>query len=116
MKCIKKHIASFLLLGFLFPQVANALHYLIIPHEFTSEKQVVFSSPVYEYHTCDYHLSGIKFLIPTFDHSGEYRIPESKQEAVTRAFLRYPKNKSFHFSVRGPPYTIRTSHFKENII
>lgn len=110
MKCIKKHIASFLLLGFLFPQVANAVHYLIVPHEFTSEKssKVVFSSPVYEYHSCDYHLSGIKFLVPTFDYSGEYKIPESKQEVVTRVFLLYPKKKSFHFSVRGPPYTIST--------
>ncbi len=32
MNSFKRHIASLLLVGFLFPQIANAVHYLVVPH------------------------------------------------------------------------------------
>lgn len=115
MNCIKRHIASLLLLGFLFPQLANAVHYYIVSHEISSEEQnkVFFSGPAYEYHSCDYHLSGFKFLFPTFEYSGKYIIPECGQEIVSYAFLLFTEKAAFHYSVRGPPHNTRTLKFIE---
>ena len=105
MNVFKTHIASLLLLGFLFPQVANAVHHFLIPHKTSVEEQSEpsYTVPAYDYHSCDYHLSGIKFVIPESVYREKKLIPEKRQEDIPTAFLLHTQKIAFNFSVRGSP-------------
>jgi hypothetical protein len=104
MNCLKKHIATILLLGFLFPQVANAVHYLLVPHDYYPQQEnLLISGPVYEYHSCDYHFSGIKFLTPEINYSENVNLPEGQKELLIPYVPIIYKGVSFYFRVRGPP-------------
>ncbi len=107
MNCFKKHIASLFLLGFLFPQAANAIHHFAISHDYYAEgeNKLSFTGPAYEYHSCDYHLSGVKFLIPEFEFLRKNIIPGPGQQVSVSIFMLLPDKVAFNFSVRGPPLT-----------
>lgn len=105
MNSFKRHIASLLLVGFLFPQIANAVHYLVVPHGLfeQQENRHLISGPAYEYHSCDYHISGIKFLLPNIEYSGRLNTPEERKELLISQVSRISEEAAFHFLVRGPP-------------
>lgn len=104
MQSHKKYIALLLLLGFLFPQAANSAHYFLVSH--ADHKDLRFSAdvkvPGFEFHSCDYKLSSIKFLIPeagflTLD------IPDISSEENFKYKPGYFTIYNYNYSLRGPP-------------
>lgn len=99
----KKHIALFLLVGFLFPQVANSMHYFVVDHKFSfldSSKKI---NPDFEYHSCTYHLNGVSGIVPTENFKeDDPTLYFSKKHKFCR-LVNYVHNPHFNFSLRGPP-------------
>lgn len=105
MKKLKQHIAFFLLLGFLTPQLASGFHFALIPHKIIAEQEVDLHSPTSDlgWHSCAWHFQATNAwlepgLIPDF----------SKKEIINLkpAFAGlqfYVHEPDFNFSLRGPP-------------
>ncbi|MFO7721138.1 MAG: hypothetical protein R6W85_11940 [Gillisia sp.] len=101
----KLHIAYFLLTGFLFPLVANAVHYFVQSHSLSPKtgETYNFAVPPYDYHVCDYQFNSLKYYIITnYDLKPSIFAPRERQEKYfyTDEFVT---ELAFHYSLRGPP-------------
>ncbi|MCM4160131.1 hypothetical protein FHG64_09890 [Antarcticibacterium flavum] len=99
------YIAYFLLTGFLFPQAANAMHYLLIPHssQDSTGESYELASPPYDYHTCDYQFNSLKYFL-NFDQPFDIpAVPLNKEEEKYFYSISFINELAFHYSLRGPP-------------
>lgn len=107
MHVFRIHIALFLLTGFLFPQAANSVHYFIIPHTVpNADAGEELTLPAYEYHFCDYQISGWNFFISA---TGKMNSPHFSAKGVKPVFsycVDLINELAFHYSLRGPPYDL----------
>lgn len=112
----KKNISLLLLAGFFFPQAANSMHYFIVPH--TGDSEILsahnFANPVYDYHTCDYHLTAIKFLIPKVGDSRDIYIPDLQQTKTFHYFSGHITKLAFNYTLRGPPRKVKSTVHTNN--
>jgi len=105
MQSFNRHIAILFLGGFLFPQVAGSIHYFVVSHDFSSEKNNSFKTPEPDalYHTCLYHFTGISSgILP----KGLPVISNNFPPQVAFCFSsleNYVHRDDFNFQLRGPP-------------
>lgn len=100
-----KHIALFLLGGFLFPQVAGSMHYFVITHDFSTEDNNSYNSPEPDslFHSCVYHIKGFSsgILPPTLPvlqkNFGDF------EPLILNGVISYSNRKEYNFLLRGPP-------------
>jgi hypothetical protein len=107
MKRFRLHITHFLLAGFLFPQVANAVHYLVQSHLLTSNTGGTYdiTVPPYEYHNCDYQFNSLKYNFTTEFEIKLPIIPAREREEKYFYGIKIVNELAFHYSLRGPPTT-----------
>lgn len=105
MNSLKQYIALLFVSGFLFPQIANAVHHLVVSHNFSIETKSTpqISGQNYEYHSCDYHLGGFKFPISDFNYTADLIIPAPRKEKISSGFMPFQGKVAFHNPLRGPP-------------
>lgn len=105
MQSQKRHIALLFLSGFLFPQVAGSMHYFVVSHDFSAEKDNSFSTPEPDslFHSCVYHLTGMSSgILPQ-------NFPENSNNFPSPAIFsfcskeNYAPRDDFNFLLRGPP-------------
>ena len=106
MLSVKRHIALFFLVGFLFPQVAGSMHYLMVSHDFSQEKNDSYKTPEPDslYHSCVYHLTGFYSGILPQENSiipGNFYPPV---KFSTGSLEDYVPRDNFNFLLRGPPW------------
>lgn len=107
MQQFKAHIAIFLLVGFLFPQGASAMHYFVVEH-FTSNNSSDFTyneSNDFDYHSCIYHLNGFSPLSlkpDKFKALAQLLLPTSNTKFC--CLKNYVHQPDFDFQLRGPPF------------
>lgn len=105
MTYFKKHIALLLLAGFAFPQVANSVHYFVVPHHYNFEEEHFskkVNNPAYDYHLCDYHLTGLTFIInPNILPDLQVKFLEPKQLFTYK--IGHEIALAFTYRLRGPP-------------
>lgn len=106
MQSYHKHIALLFLGGFLFPQVAGSMHYFVVSHDFSSEKNNSFHTPEPDslFHSCVYHFNGFSIGI----------IPQNVPEILINFYPPatfgigsledYVHRDDFNFLLRGPPF------------
>lgn len=101
----RSHIAHLLLAGFLFPQAANAVHYLVISHSLshTAGENYELAIPPYDYHNCDYHFSSLKYYINTQEVFKLSVPPTGEAEEKYFYSIKFVNELAFHYSLRGPP-------------
>lgn len=104
MKDCKKYIALFLFAGFSFPQVAKSVHYFVIPHY---SKPITpgshqLSVPIYDYHSCDYHLTGLNLILFLNYHSKNQKNVVGTAQIFFYSF-DHEIELAFNFQLRGPP-------------
>ncbi len=112
-----KHIGLLLLAGFLFPQAANALHYFLLPHtlETTNSKTFSFVNPGgYEYHYCDYHLTGTDFAVIKEEQSPDNYVAGYALKQKEEYTSVYISRIYYNYKLRGPPAHIFFSNIKSN--
>lgn len=102
----RKYISLFLLAGFLIPQAANAVHHFVLDHPSYILKSEIFSfnSPgVFEYHDCNYHLTGTDTAFSEKANSEEAKIQEFlvKEENFYAGILIDEYHSNYY--LRGPP-------------
>lgn len=101
-----KYYSLLLLAGFLVPQVANGMHYFLLPHASYSQdtSSYSFTKPgIYEYHYCDYHLTGTDFALADEDQPQEDKIPEFDIRVNGLDFVIYLTRFYYNYTLRGPP-------------
>lgn len=106
MQGYQQHIASFLLLGFLFPQIAGSMHYSFVSHIPTVEKRPGYAKPDpgFQYHSCIYHLSGFS---PLFAAENNAETSELLALQIAHNFYsldNYVHQPNYNFQLRGPPF------------
>jgi hypothetical protein len=107
MKSFQIHITHFLLAGFLFPQVANAVHYLVQNHSLSSQTGETFdiTVPPYDYHSCDYQFNSLKYNLTTeVEIKPPVFIPREREKKFFNG-IKFVNELAFHYSLRGPPPT-----------
>lgn len=99
------HIAYFLLTGFLFPQVANAVHYFVQSHSLSPKGDETYNIavPPYDYHVCDYQFNSLKYY--TLNHNEIKPSFFGPRELLAKYFYtnEFVNELAFHYSLRGPP-------------
>lgn len=105
MQHFKRHIVLLFLGGFLFPQVAGSLHYFVVSHNFSAEKNNSIHSPEPGslFHSCIYHLTGFSGGILPQDL---IIISKDILTPVKSNFFgleNYVHEDNFSFLLRGPP-------------
>lgn len=104
MQAVKKHIASILLAGFLFPQLAGSLHYLLVEHTLSSGNEMAFTKEMdYNYHSCVYHLNGFSGFLIFEGHSWKPQGIYSRTGYNFYSLENYVPRQDFNFQLRGPP-------------
>jgi hypothetical protein len=105
MKRFRLHITHFLLAGFLFPQVANAVHYLVQTHSLSSDTGLTYdiTVPPYEYHNCDYQFNSLKYNFTTEFEIQPPVFPPREQDEKYYSGIKFVNELAFHYSLRGPP-------------
>jgi len=105
MQQYKKHIAAFLLVGFLFPQVTSSIHYYVEPHGNSTQDNFVFTQTNKDlrFHSCLFHLNGFSTLLPLGNFEEIALVQISKATAKFYSFENYVHQPDFHFQLRGPP-------------
>ncbi|UJH91703.1 hypothetical protein LZ575_03175 [Antarcticibacterium sp. 1MA-6-2] len=105
MQTYKRLIAAFLLVFFLFPQIAGNLHYFVVPHQPATDKilEVAKSNPDLPVHFCIFHLQGFSMFLPLkiFQKISANEIFEiSVNIDGLELYVHQP---DFNFQLRGPP-------------
>jgi hypothetical protein len=105
MRKFKVFINHLLLVGFLFPQAANALHYLVQSHSAHIHSGEIYevAAPTYEYHNCDYLFHSLKYYNPS-EANLEFAVFEAPQKKEDHFYSGDFKELAFHYSLRGPPF------------
>lgn len=106
MQGYKRHIALFLLLGFLFPQVAGSMHYSFVSHVPTNKNGSGYTKPDpnLQYHTCIYHLSGFSPLLPVENNTETSAIAPFRTAHNFYSLAHYVHQPNYNFQLRGPPF------------
>lgn len=105
MKGFKLHITLFFLCVFLFPQAANSVHYFVIPHSLgTPAGEEDVTTTAYDYHFCEYQLTGWSFFIPTSSKVNFTPFPTQGKKPHFLYSFNLISELAFHYSLRGPPH------------
>ncbi len=110
------YIAHFLLAGFLFPQVVNAVHYLVQSHSLSAHKGEThdIAVPPYDYHNCEYQFNSLKYYVTAEVELQTSILPPREQEEKYFYGIKFVNELAFHYSLRGPPPT-QGYHDEQNI-
>ncbi|HSI71191.1 MAG TPA: hypothetical protein VK941_13230 [Gillisia sp.] len=113
MKRYQIHIGHFLLAGFLFPQVANAVHYLVQSHTLSSQLSETYdiATPPYDYHNCEYQFNSLKYYVTTDVELKPTILSPREREEKYFYGIKFVNELAFHYSLRGPPAII--DYFEE---
>ena len=105
MQSLKRHIALLFLGGFLFPQVAGSMHYFVVSHDFSSEKNNSYNNPEPDslFHSCVYHLTGFTSGILPQDFTIIHRDFPSAPILNNSSLENFVHRDNFNFLLRGPP-------------
>lgn len=105
MKRFRLHITYFLLAGFLFPQVANAVHYLVQTHSLSFQTGETFdiTVPPYDYHSCEYQFNSLKYNITTGVEINPPVLAPREREEKYFYTNKFVNELAFHYTLRGPP-------------
>lgn len=101
----KQYIVHFLLAGFLFPQAANAMHYLVESHSLSHStgENPELATPPYDYHNCDYQFNSLKYYISTTAIFKLTVPPPGEAKEKYFYSIKVINELAFHYSLRGPP-------------
>lgn len=105
MKRFQYHITHLLLAGFLFPQVANAVHYLVQSHSLSPHTGETYDIgvPPYDYHNCDYQFNSLKYYFTSGNGFKPPTFTSSEREEKFFYKIKFVNELAFHYSLRGPP-------------
>lgn len=105
MKKYQLYIAHFLLAGFLFPQVVNAVHYMVQTHSFsaTGDETYNIAIPSYDYHNCHYQFNSLKYNITTGENFKLFILGPLERKEKYFYGIKFVNDLPFHYTLRGPP-------------
>lgn len=105
MKQFEQHIAAFLLVGLLFPQLATFVHYYVVSHETATENEARFiqPSPELSFHSPLFHLNGFSSILSSGGFTELPQIPGLRTIITFFSLEAYIHQPNFHFRLRGPP-------------
>ena len=106
MQVFKKHIAVVLLSGFLFPQIAGSLHFLVVPHDYSVEKETALkkSDGFNQYHFHHYHFTNLTSLLTSPFNPGTILLVNLQTRLISSSLEHYVQYPKYNFLLRGPPH------------
>lgn len=111
MKQFKQHIAAFLLVSFLYPQVASGIHYYVVSHGTATEigTRFIQANPELNFHSPLFHLNGFSSILPSGGFAELPQIPGLRTIISFFSLEHYIHEANFHFRLRGPPIDLESS-------